>query len=125
MRGFTCGIVGCGTYFRRRVSIDAPPNLKRLCTNACRKQHFRVERLCDVCDKVIPASRRNKAQCSRECYKQAKKGRPNPHYRPSPAELTILEVVREKGKLPVRDLARFSGTSPTTVQKTLHKHNIA
>lgn len=125
MRGFTCARVGCGKYFRRRVPIDAPPDLKRFCAHPCRKHNYRVERLCDVCDKVIPASRRNKAQCSRECYKQAKQGRPNPHYRPSQAELNILAAVREKGKLPVRNLAALTGASPTTVHKTLHKHNIA
>jgi len=124
VRGFTCARIGCGKYFRRRVSIEAPPDLIRFCTDACRRQHYRVERRCDVCKGVIETRLRNKAQCSRKCYKQAKQGRPNPHYRSSQAELDILAIVRERGKLPVRVVATLSGTSPTTVQKTFRKHNI-
>lgn len=125
VRGFTCGRAGCGKYFLRRAPIDAPVHLVRFCTDACRKKYHHVERKCDFCNKVIEKRARYKFHCSWECYQQVKKGRPNPHYRPSQAELTILAVVRKKGKLPVRDLALLSGTSPTTVQKTLHKHNIA
>ncbi len=123
MRGFTCARAGCGKYFRRRVPIDAPADLIRLCTDPCRKKYHHVERRCDVCDKVIPA-RRNKAHCSRACYKQAKKDQPNPHYRPSQAEIDTLEVVRERGRLPIRAIAALKGISPTAVHKALRKHNI-
>lgn len=117
-RWLVCARPECRKNFRRQVPINEGVDHLRFCTDACRKQHYRVERRCVFCDKVITKRARYKVHCSRECYKQGKIGQPNPHYRPSQAELSILKEW-QKGVRGVRPLARASGSSVNTVQKLI------
>jgi len=126
MVSFTC--LHCDKAYRRRTYFGAHETREHFCSAACRRLYHREVRRratpCRRCGSVIERRGKGNVYCSWDCYIAAKTGRPNRHYRPSKAELRVIEKWRA-GVRGVRPLARASEASVNTVQKLMRTGKIA
>lgn len=108
----------CQKSFRARIRL-AKPEASRFCSLACRHDHYKEVRRrrgpCAQCGGPIKRRGANGKHCSWACEVAARQGKPHPRWRPSPAEVRVLEQWTA-GVRGVRPLARAAGVADTTVR---------
>ncbi len=121
MRVFAC--LQCAKSYRRRVYFGPRETKQHFCSFGCRRLYYRDLRRranpCRQCGNIIERRGHGNVYCGWDCYTAHKTGRPNKHYRPSKAEIRVLDAWAAGARGPVRVLAKVTRTSPATVQKLI------